>query len=281
MEWRAFGPTKFRVPVIGQGTWHLEEDDRRLAITALRLGVDLDMTHIDTAELYGDGAVEQIVGEAIGGRRDDVFLVSKVLPQHATRQGTIEACEGSLAPLRTDHLDGYLLHWPGEHPLKDTIEAFETLQRDGKILSWGVSNFDVPDLDAAARIAGAGRIACNQVLYNVQQRAIEHAVGPWDEQHRIATVAYAPLGAGRVAGPHTKGGRVLREIAEAHGATPRQVALRWVVRRPSVLAIAKAAKPEHTVENAAAADLSLTAREIARIDEAFPLGRRPRTLLTL
>jgi len=197
MEWRAFGPTKFRVPVIGQGTWHLEEDDRRLAITALRLGVDLDMTHIDTAELYGDGAVEQIVGEAIGGRRDDVFLVSKVLPQHATRQGTIEACEGSLAPLRTDHLDGYLLHWPGEHPLKDTIEAFETLQRDGKILSWGVSNFDVPDLDAAARIAGAGRIACNQVLYNVQQRAIEHAVGPWDEQHRIATVAYAPLGSGR------------------------------------------------------------------------------------
>ena len=144
-----------------------------------------------------------------------------------------------------------------------------------------MSNFDVPDLDAAARIAGAGRIACNQVLYNVQQRAIEHAVGPWDEQHRIATVAYAPLGAGRVAGPHTKGGRVLREIAEAHGATPRQVALRWVVRRPSVLAIAKAAKPEHTVENAAAADLSLTAREIARIDEAFPLGRRPRTLPTL
>jgi diketogulonate reductase-like aldo/keto reductase len=177
MEWRAFGPTKFRVPVIGQGTWHLEEDDRRLAITALRLGLDLDMTHIDTAELYGDGVVEQIVVEAIAGRRDDVFLVSKVLPQHATRQGTIEACEGSLARLRTDHLD---------------------------------------------------------------------------EQHRIA-----------------------------HGATPRQVALRWVVRHPSVFAIAKAAKPEHTAENAGAADLRLTAREIARIDEAFPLGRRPRTLPTL
>src|SRR6266850_95205 len=123
MEWRAFGPTKFRVPVIGQGTWYLEEDDRRLAITALRLGLDLDMTHIDTAELYGDGVVEQIVGEAIAGRRDDVFLVSKVLPQHATRQGTIEACEGSLARLRTDHLDGYLLHWPGEHPLMDTIAS--------------------------------------------------------------------------------------------------------------------------------------------------------------
>jgi len=281
MEWRAFGPTKFRVPVIGQGTWHLEEDDRRLAIIALRLGLDLDMTHIDTAELYGDGAVEQIVGEAIAGRRDDVFLVSKVLPQHATRQGTIEACEGSLARLRTDHLDGYLLHWPGEHPLKDTIEAFEALQRDGKILAWGVSNFDVPDLDAAARIAGEGRIACNQVLYNVQQRAVEHAVLPWDEQHRIATVAYAPLGAGRFPGPRTKGGRVLREIADAHGATPRQVALRWVVRHPSVFAIAKAAKPEHTAENAAAADLSLTAQEIARIDAAFPLCRRPRTLPTL
>jgi diketogulonate reductase-like aldo/keto reductase len=281
MEWRAFGPTKFRVPVIGQGTWHLEEDDRRLAITALRLGLDLDMTHIDTAELYGDGVVEQIVGEAIAGRRDDVFLVSKVLPQHATRQGTIEACEGSLARLRTDHLDGYLLHWPSEHPLRDTVEAFEALQRDGKILSWGLSNFDVPDLDAAARIAGEGRIACNQVLYNVQQRAIEHAVGPWDEQHRIATVAYAPLGSGRFPGPRTKGGRVLREIADAHGATPRQVALRWVVRQPSVFAIAKAAKPEHTAENAATADLSLTAREIARIDEAFPLGRRPRTLPTL
>ena len=281
MEWRAFGPTKFSVPVIGQGTWHLEEDDRRLAITALRLGLDLDMTHIDTAELYGDGAVEQIVGEAIGGRRDDVFLVSKVLPQHATRHGTIEACEGSLARLRTDHLDGYLLHWPGEHPLNDTIEAFEALQRDGKILSWGVSNFDVPDLDAVARIAGEGRIACNQVLYNVQQRAIEHAVLPWDEQHRVATVAYAPLGSGRFPGPRTKGGRVLREIADAHGATPRQVALRWVVRQPSVFAIAKAAKPEHTAENAAAADLSLTARELARIDAAFPLGRRPRTLPTL
>jgi diketogulonate reductase-like aldo/keto reductase len=281
MEWRAFGTTKFRVPVIGQGTWHLEEDDRRLAITALRLGVDLDMTHIDTAELYGDGAVEQIVGEAVSGRRDDVFLVSKVLPQHATRHGTIEACEGSLARLRTDHLDGYLLHWPGEHPLKDTIEAFEALQRDGKILSWGVSNFDVPDLDAAARIAGEGRVACNQVLYNVQQRAIEHALLPWDEQHHIATVAYAPLGSGRFPGPRTKGGRVLHEIADAHGATPRQVALRWVVRQPSVFAIAKAAKPEHTAENAAAADLSLTARDIARIDEAFPLGRRPRTLPTL
>jgi diketogulonate reductase-like aldo/keto reductase len=144
-----------------------------------------------------------------------------------------------------------------------------------------VSNFDVPDLDAAARIAGEGRIACNQVLYNVQQRAIEHAVGPWDEQHRIATVAYAPLGSGRFPGPRTKGGRVLREIADARGATPRQVALRWVVRQPSVFAIAKAAKPEHTAENAATADLSLTAREIARIDEAFPLGRRPRTLPTL
>jgi len=281
MEWRAFGPTKREVPVIGQGTWHLEEDDRDAAIAALRLGLDLQMTHIDTAEMYGDGVVEEIVGEAITGRRDEVFLVSKVLPQNATRQGTIEACEASLERLGTDRLDGYLLHWPGEHPLQDTIEAFEALQRDGKILSWGVSNFDVSDLDAAARIAGEGRMACNQVLENVQQRAIEHAVLPWCEKHRLAVVAYSPLGSGRFPGPRTKGGRVLGEIAQAHGATPRQVALRFVVRRPSVFAIVKAGNPEHTAENAAAADLELSAAEIARIEKVFPLGRRPRTLPTL
>jgi diketogulonate reductase-like aldo/keto reductase len=183
MEQRMFGPTKRQIPVIGQGTWYNESDDRAAAVASLRRGLDLGLTHIDTAEMYGDGAAEEWVAEAIAGRRDEVFLVSKVLPEHASRTGTIAACAGSLARLRTDRLDCYLLHWRGRFPLEDTIAAFEQLRQDGKILSWGVSNFDESDLDEVRDIVGDGQVACDQVLYHLRERAIEHAVLPWCEHH--------------------------------------------------------------------------------------------------
>ena len=278
MEHRRFGPIKREVPVIGQGTWHLEQDDRATAVAALRRGLDRGMTHIDTAELYGSGRVEEIVGEAIRGRRDEVFLVSKVVPGNASRRGALAACERSLERLGTEWLDLYLLHWTGSHPLADTIAAFDHLQRDGKILAWGVSNFDVPDLEAARAIAGDGRLACNQVLYHLQERAIEHAVLPWCEQHGVALVGYSPFGSGDFPGPRTRGGRVLAEIAAARGATARQVALSFLTRHPGTFALPKSASPEHTAENAGAGDLPLTRDELARIDAAFPRGARPRGL---
>jgi diketogulonate reductase-like aldo/keto reductase len=201
-----------------------------------------------------------------------------VLPENASLRGTVAACERSLARLQTDRLDCYLLHWRGQFPLEETFAAFEQLQRAGKILSWGVSNFDVDDLEEAWAIAGKGRLACNQVLYHLKQRAIEHAVLPWCEEHGVAVTAYSPFGHGRFPGPQTAGGRILQEIAEAHHATPRQVALSFVVRCRSVFTIPKASKPSHAAENAGAGDLRLTEAEIMRIDEAFPLGPRPRTL---
>jgi len=278
MERRSFGPTHREVAVIGPGTWYIENATRASAIATLRRGLDLGMTHIDTAELYGSGAAEQLVAEAIAGRRDEVFLVSKVLPQNASRKGTILACERSLARLQTNRLDCYLLHWRGQYPLEDTFAAFEQLRQDGKILSWGVSNFDASDLEEARSVVGDDRIACNQVLYHLQERAIEHAVVPWCEQHDVAVVAYSPFGHGSFPGPRTAGGRVLQEIADAHRATPRQVALRFLLRRPSVFAIPKASTAEHAAENAGAGDLQLSSAELARIDAAFPLGPRPRSL---
>jgi diketogulonate reductase-like aldo/keto reductase len=281
MEYRPFGPTKRQVPVIGQGTWYIESGDRESAIAALRRGLDLGMTHIDTAEMYGSGAAETMVGEAIAGRRDEVFLVSKVLPQHASRAGTIRACENSLARLNTDWLDCYLLHWRGSIPLVETFEAFEELKAAGKIHSWGVSNFDEPDLDESWDVGGAGRLVCNQVLYHLEERAIEHAVLPWCERHEVAVVAYSPLGHGHFPSPRTPGGRLLAEIAAAHNATPRQVALRWVTRFHSVFAIPKASTPEHAAENAGAGDLHLTKEELAAIDAAFPRSPRPPQLPVL
>ena len=278
MEYRRFGSTAFEVPVIGQGTWYIENASRTAVIAALRKGLDLGMTHIDTAEMYGSGAAERLVGEAIAGRRDEVFLVSKVLPQNASRSGTIAACERSLARLKTDRLDCYLLHWRAEHPLQDTVEAFEQLQDEGNILSWGVSNFDESDLEELHAIAGDDGPACNQVLYHLQERAIEHAVLPWCEKHGVAVVAYSPFGHGKFPGRGTRGGKVLQEIADAHDATPRQVALRFLVRHRSVFAIPKASTPEHAAENAGAGDLQLMPAELARIDEAFPRGPRPRSL---
>jgi diketogulonate reductase-like aldo/keto reductase len=276
VEQRLFGSAKRQVAVIGQGTWNIDRDDRPRAIAALRRGLDLGMTHIDTAEMYGDA--EPMIAEAIAGRRDEVFLVSKVLPGNASRRGTITACERSLARLKTDRLDAYLLHWRGRHPLADTIAAFEQLERDGKILGWGVSNFDVADLEEAWGIAGAGRMLCNQVLYHLKERAIEHAVVPWCEEHGVAVVGYTPFGDGSFPGPRTKGGRLLQEIAAAHRATPRQVALHFLTRRPSLFAIPKASRSEHTEENAGAGDLRLTEAELARIDAEFLRGPRPRGL---
>jgi diketogulonate reductase-like aldo/keto reductase len=275
MERRWFGTTKIEVPVIGQGTWYIDSADRRSAIAALRRGLDLGLTHIDTAEMYGSGAAEEVVAEAIAGRREEVFLVSKVLPQNASQKGTLAACERSLARLRTDRLDCYLLHWPGRHPLGETIAAFEHLKHAGKISSWGVSNFDVPDLETVIQIAGEGHLACNQVLYHLQELAIEHAVIPWCEKHNVAVVAYSPFGHGQFPTSRTSGGRVLKQIADAHQATVRQVALRFLVRRSMLFAIPKAASLEHIAENAGAADLHLTEAEITQIDQAFPLGSPP------
>jgi diketogulonate reductase-like aldo/keto reductase len=281
MEHRPLGPLDVKVPVIGQGTWYIEEADRAAAMHAIRLGLDQGMTHVDTAELYGWGAAEEMVGEALAGRRDEVFLVSKVVPEHASRRGTIAACEASLARLNTDWLDCYLLHWRGQYPLAETFEAFDQLQREGKIRSWGVSNFDVDDLEEAWGLVGEGEMACNQVLYNLTERAIEHAVLPWCEQHNVAVVGYAPFGHGNFPGPNTSGGRVLQEIAAAHNATPRQVALRFLVRRPLLFTIPKASRPEHALENAGAGSLRLSSTEIELIDKAFPRGPRPHQLPVL
>ena len=273
MQQQKFGPNGPEVSVIGQGTWHIDRGDRAGAIAALRRGIDLGMTHIDTAEMYGDA--EPVVAEAIAGRRDEVFVVSKVLPSNASRRGTIAACERSLKRLKTDRLECYLLHWRGQVPLAETVAAFEQLVDAGKIRSWGVSNFDSDDLEAALKIAGSGRIACNQVLYHMHERAIEHAVIPWCEAHGVAVVAYSPFGHNDFPNPRSEAGRVLQKIAEAHGATPRQVALSFLTRRKSVLTIPKASTAAHAADNAGAGDLTLSAEEIARIDQAFPLGPEP------
>lgn len=275
---RRFGPLQREVGIVGQGTWYIEQGDPGAALAALRRGIDLGMNHIDTAEMYGAGAAEELVGHAIAGRRDEVFLVSKVLPQNASRLGTKIACERSLARLKTDRLDCYLLHWRGPHPLRETFAAFEALRKEGKILSYGVSNFDAQDLEEAWEIADGSRIVCNQVLYHLQERAIEHAVMPWCERHGLAVTAYSPFGHGDFPSPRTPGGRLLADIAKAHGATARQIALAFLTLRPSVFAIAKASSVAHVEENAGASDIQLSQADIARIDAAFPLGRPRRAL---
>ncbi|HEY1907332.1 MAG TPA: aldo/keto reductase [Myxococcaceae bacterium] len=280
MQTRGFGWTKDQVPVIGQGTWKMEGDSPVEALAALQAGLDAGMTHIDTAELYGGGRVESLVARAIAGRRHEIFLVSKVMPNHASRSGTVKACEASLQRLGTDHLDCYLLHWPGPHPLEETVAAFEQLVKEGKIRSWGVSNFDVDDLDEALQIAGPGRIACNQVLYHLRTRDIEDRVIPWCVKHDVAVVGYSPFGSGDFPQPQSKGGKVLADVARAHGVTPHQIALAFLVRDPHVLAIPKSAKVVRVRENAAAAGLELTGDQVARLEEAFPL-RRGRELPTL
>jgi diketogulonate reductase-like aldo/keto reductase len=262
--------------VIGQGTWYIDRGDRKSAVAALQRGIDLGMTHIDTAEMYGDA--ELVIADAIAGRRDEIFLVSKVLPSNASRRGTVTACERSLKRLKTDRLDCYLLHWRGSYPLSETVVAFEQLVDAGKIRSWGVSNFDADDLDEMLAVAGEGKIACNQVLYHLQERAIEHAVIPWCEAHGTAVVAYSPFGHNDFPQPRSKSGEVLQTIAKAHGASPRQVALAFLTRQPSVFAIPKASTAEHAADNAAAGEFSLSRDEVAALDKAFPRGPKPRSL---
>jgi diketogulonate reductase-like aldo/keto reductase len=277
LKQKKFGSGGPDVSVIGQGTWYLDHGDRKAAMAALRRGIEADMTHIDTAEMYGDA--EPVIADAIAGLpREKLFLVSKVLPSNASRRGTITACERSLKRLKTDHLDCYLLHWRGSYPFEETVAAFEELVASGKIRSWGVSNFDEDDLDELLDVAGEGRIACNQVLYHLQERAIEHAVIPWCERNGVAVVAYSPFGHNDFPSARSKGGEVLRAIADAHSASPRQVALAFLTRAPSVLAIPKASSADHAAENAAAGDLKLSDADIAALDKAFPRGPKPRGL---
>ena len=268
-------PSGTAVPVLGQGTWYMGDEAHRRAdeIASLRLGLDLGMTLIDTAEMYGDGASEKLVAEAIAGRRDEVFLVSKVLPSNASRSGTIAACERSLRRLGTDCIDLYLLHWRGRTPFAETIAAFEALQDAGKIRHWGVSNMDVDDMREIARAPGGDAMATNQVLYNLTRRGIEFDLLPQAQARGLPLMAYSPIEQGRL----TEYPEV-QDIADRHGVTPAQVALAWVLRQEGVIAIPKAATPEHVRENRAALDLQLTAEDLEELDDMFPPPDGPESL---
>lgn len=262
------------VPVLGQGTWHMGEKRARREdeIAALRRGLDLGLTLIDTAEMYGEGGAERVVGRAIAGRRDEVFLVSKVYPHNATRAGTPRACERSLKRLGTDRLDLYLLHWRGSVPLAETVEAMERLVAQGKIRAWGVSNLDADEMAELDAIAGGANVAANQVLYNLGRRGIEWALLPRCQEAGVAVMAYTPLE------PRALRHDALAEVARRHGATPAQVALAWVLRHEGMITIPKAARLAHVEENAAAASLALDADDRAALDQAFPPPERPRAL---
>lgn len=268
-------PSGKTVPALGQGTWHMGEDARRRKdeVAALRAGLDLGMTLIDTAEMYADGEAEEVTAEAIAGRRDEVFVVSKVLPENATRRGTIAACERSLKRLATDHIDLYLLHWRGSPPLKGTLEAFDELMRAGKIRAWGVSNFDRSDMEELWDLPGGKACATNQVLYNLSRRGIEHDLMPWCAKQHVSIMAYSPVEQGRLL-RH----RELQEVAKRHGATPAQVALAWTMRRDGVISIPKAGTVTHVTENVGALGLRLTAEDFAALDKAFPPPKGPRSL---
>ena len=261
-------PAGGSVPVLGLGTWTmgLDSHKRKEEVAALQLGLDLGMTLIDTAEMYSDGGAERVVGEAIAGRRDQAFVVSKVLPQNATRRGTITACEQSLKRLNTDRMELYLLHWRQSVPLEETLEGFTALMRAGKIRRWGVSNFDVDDMEELLALAGGDGVATNQVMYNLKRRGIEYALLPWSRKRHIPIMAYSPL---------DQGGSLLRSqelrlVADRHGATPAQMALAWTIRQEGVFAIPKAGREAHVRENQAALNLKLSAQDLAELDRAFP-----------
>ena len=264
------------MPRLGQGTWRMGEGaaSRTQEADALRLGVDLGMTLIDTAEMYGEGAAEEVVADAIAGQRDRVFLVSKVYPHNASRAGASAACERSLRRLRTDCLDLYLLHWRGQHPIAETVAAFEALRQAGKIKRWGVSNFDTRDMEELPPASQHSGCAANQVLYNPEARGIEFDLIPWCQAYGVPVMAYSPVG---------QGGRLLRNkalaaVAARHGATPAQVAVAWTLRLPGVVSIPKASDPAHVRQNAAAADIRLTDQDLADLDAAFPPPRRKQAL---
>jgi diketogulonate reductase-like aldo/keto reductase len=266
-----------RVPVLGQGTWRMGEDSskRKTEVNALRLGIELGMTLLDTAEMYASGGSEKVVGEAIKGDRDEVFVVTKVYPQNATPERMAAACERSLRRLGTDRIDLYLLHWRGEVPLRETLEGFASLLAAGKIRYAGVSNFDVDDLEELARLAGGlERILTNEVLYNLERRGIEWDLLPWFRKRHHPLIAYSPVEEGILTHPHHP---VLKTIAERHDATPAQIALAWVIRDDGVIAIPKSARPAHVRENRGAADIRLTKRDLEELDESFPAptGKKP------
>jgi len=278
---RRFGPTGRDVPRIGQGTWQFPErgEAAEEAKRALRLGVDLGMVHIDTAEMYGDGRSEELIGEAIsegGIERADLFIVSKVLPSNASYTGTLRACERSLRRLRTDYLDCYLLHWRGSVPLAETMRAFEKLVDDGKIRSLGVSNFDLEDLEEAEEALERHPLTCNQVLYHLRERGIEHRILPWCRERNVALVAYTPFGRSPLPAPSTTEGRVLTEVARHHGVDAHAVILAFLTRDEDVFAIPKAASSKHVEVNAKAGDLQLDPAEVERIERAFPRSRSTR-----
>jgi diketogulonate reductase-like aldo/keto reductase len=266
---RAFGWTGVLVPIIGQGTWAIERDREQDAIQALRVGLELGMTHIDTAEMYGDGRAEEVVGKAIAGRRDQVFLASKVLPSNASYDGTLKACARSLKRLNTDRLDLYMLHWPGNVPIRETMRALEQLVAEQMVRFIGVSNFAVDDLRAAERALQHERIAFNQVEYHLKDRGIERDLLPYCAQRHIAVVAYSPFGQGDFPSPRSEGGRILGDIAKRHGRTPRQVALNFLTRHPGVFTIPKATNVDHVRENSGGAGWALSAADVAAIDRAF------------
>jgi diketogulonate reductase-like aldo/keto reductase len=265
------------VPALGQGTWRMGEDRRRHAqeVAALQLGLDLGMSLIDTAEMYGDGGAEQVVGEAIRGRRDEVYLVTKVLPQNASRTGTVAACERSLKHLGTDRVDLYLLHWRGSYPLEETLRAFQDLIQQGKIRSWGVSNFDVDDMEELTKLAGGAEAVTNQVLYNLTRRGIEWDLLPWCRRNQMPITAYSPIEQGRLLS-----NRGLDEVVKRHGATPAQIALAWVLNSGSI-AIPRARSEAHVRENRAASDIRLTTQDLADLDRSFPPPRRKEPLAVL
>ena len=259
-------PSGEAVPTLGQGTWYMGESGRKRAeeVRALQLGLDLGMSLIDTAEMYADGGAEEVTGAAIKGRRDGVFLVSKVLPSNGSRTATIAACEQSLKRLGTDRIDLYLLHWRGTYALEDTLTGFEALHKSGKIRHWGVSNFDVRDMEDLLKAGGAA-VAANQVLYNLGRRGIEHDLLPWSGRHGVPIMAYSPIDQGRLLGDRT-----LRQIAAAHSATPAQIALAFVLSRPGVIAIPKSSNADHVRENAGAAEITLSDADLRALDAAFP-----------
>jgi diketogulonate reductase-like aldo/keto reductase len=270
-------PSGERVPVLGQGTWTMgaERAARKAEVAVLRLGLDLGLTLIDTAEMYADGGAERVVAEAIAGRRDEVFLISKVLPEHAARRSTIAACERSLKRLKTDRIDLYLLHWRETTPLAETLQAFLALQRAGKIRHFGVSNFDVDDMKEWVRLDGGAGVAANEVMYNLNRRGIEYDLKPWCRTRGIPIIAYSPLDEGRLVRS-----RELKHIAQGLGVSAAQLALAWLVRQPGVIAIPKSAEPAHVRENRAALDLRLSRATLAALNRAFPPPRGKRALAT-
>lgn len=277
----AIGPP---IPVIGQGTWRMGERRRaeEQEVAALRAGLDLGLTHIDTAEMYASGRSEEIVGQAIAGRRSEVFLVSKVLPSNASYRGTLAACERSLRRLGTDYLDLYLLHWWSDrHPIGETMRAMEQLVADGKVRYIGVSNFDVAELQQAQRSLRRERLACNQVLYHLGERGIERRLLPYCEREGIAIVAYSPFGQGNFPAPGSPGGRLLAEIGAKYDRTARQVALAFLTRRPGLFAIPKAAQVPHVQENAGGMGWELSPEDAAAVDRAFPVPDRDGPLAML